>query len=100
MADAAVLKLRRAGRQVDAEFLCCRLRLHSRTGRGCCVGTANRGISGAGLVSALVVVVISADLIGVSGRVIAFVHTCTLQHGTYINPAAMTVAPTSTPQQL
>ena len=92
MADATVLKFRRAGRQVDAKFLCCRLRLHSRTGRGCCVGTANRGTGGAGLVSAVVVVVISADLIGVSGRVIAFVHTCTLQHGTHINPAAMTAA--------
>lgn len=92
MADATVLKLRRAGRQVNAKLLRRGLRLHSRTGRGCCVGTANRGISGAGLVSALVVVVIIADLIGVSGRVIAFVHTCTLQHGTHINPAAMTAA--------
>lgn len=72
---------------MNAKFFRRGLRFHGRAGRGGCVGTANRGISGAGLVSALVVVVISADLIGVSGRVIAFVHTCTLQHGTHINPA-------------
>lgn len=82
MADAAVAEFRRAGWQVDAELFRRSLRFHGCAGWGGSIGTADRNIRGIGGLGG--VVVVSACF-----RIIAFVHTCTLQHWGQINPATM-----------